>query len=78
MRTYAAALLISMAFISPAMAITAEPRPRPNPICELGRPTPNTKALPGNEFTRPGQVLSLRGLIIRIVLHLAGCDQKTR
>jgi len=66
-------MLISMAFISPAMAIQASPvmDPRPRPICEIGRPNTTTqRALPGNEYTRPGQVLSLRGLIIRIVLHL--------
>jgi len=73
MRKYAAALLISMAFVSPVMAQTAPP-PRQNPICEIGRTTaPAQRVVPGNEYPKPGKVLDLRRVVIQIVLRLAGC-----
>jgi hypothetical protein len=74
MRKYAAALLISMAFVSPVMAQTAPP-PRQNPICEIGRTTDPAaqRMVPGNEYPRPGKLLDLRRVVIQIVLRLAGC-----
>ncbi|MET0482227.1 MAG: hypothetical protein ABWZ27_04835 [Aestuariivirgaceae bacterium] len=72
MRTLAAALLISMAFMTPAMAQMSEPKP--NPICEIFRPTKAAALrVPGNEYAQPGRVLDLRRVVVEIVLRLAGC-----
>ena len=73
MRTLAAELLISMAFMTPAMAQMSEPKP--NPICEIFRPTKAAaeRVVPGNEYAQPGRVLDLRRVVVEIVLRLAGC-----
>ena len=75
MRTYVAAVLISMAFISPAMAISSSPimDSRQPSICDIGRPTTATRALPGNEIVRPGTGTDFRHIVIRIVLRVLGC-----
>src|SRR6476620_6491562 len=69
MRTYVAAVLISMALISPAMALSSSPIMSPRPtICDIGRPTTANRALPGNEIVRPGTRIDFRQIVIRIVL----------
>ena len=74
MRTYVAAMLISMAFITPAMAATARPPimdPRQPSICQIVRPAPETRAaalLPGNEVARPR--IDLRQILVSIILRV--------
>jgi hypothetical protein len=73
MRVHVASVLISMAFVTPAMALTSSPimDPRQPSICDIGRPTTETRALPGNEMVKPR--LDLRAVVIRIVLRVLGC-----
>jgi len=74
---FAAALLISMAFVTPAMAQMV---PREPSICDLGRPTAPAaqRVVPGNEYAKPGRVLDLRRVVIEVVLRLAGCRKAAK
>ena len=57
MRVYSAAFLISMAFATPAMALSSGPifDPRAPSICNIGQTKATAQsALPGNEIVRPG------------------------
>jgi len=76
MRVYAAAILISMAIATPAMALQSVPitDPRAPSICDIGRPSTATRAaLPGNEIVRPGMRIDFRQILLRIVLRVLGC-----
>jgi hypothetical protein len=76
MRVYAAAFLISMAFATPAMAITQGPilDPRSPSICNISQTKATAqRAAPGNEIVRPGTRIDLRAVVIRIVLRVLGC-----
>ena len=66
MRVYSAAFLISMAFATPAMALSSGPifDPRAPSICNIGQ----TKATApvgssGNEIVRPGTQINLRAVV---------------
>jgi hypothetical protein len=73
---YVAAVLISMAFISPAMALTA--RPVPEPRCQLLRSSPEPqRALPANEVAQrigiPGERNFAR-IAVNLLLRVLGCE----
>jgi hypothetical protein len=80
MRVYSAAFLISMAFATPAMALSSGPifDPRAPSICNIGQTKATAQsALPGNEIVRPGTRINLRAVVIRIVLRVLGCRVET-
>jgi hypothetical protein len=74
---YVAAVLISMAFVSPAMALTA--RPAPESRCLLFRASAEPqRALPANEVTAqrigmPGERNFAR-IAVSILLRVLGCE----